>query len=170
ERSTGAHVPIIAMTAHAMKGDRERCLQAGMDGYVPKPLHAKGLFEAVEGHPPSPEAEKRAGEALDLAAILPRFDGDKQLAKEFVDLFLRDDCPRLTAEMRTALERGDRRALERAAHSLKGLAGMLNAKAASDAALEMETIGREGDLAQAQEVWAALETELERLKRAWSQS
>ncbi|MBM4083417.1 MAG: response regulator [Planctomycetes bacterium] len=170
ERSTGAHVPIIAMTAHAMKGDRERCLQAGMDGYVPKPLHAKELFEAVEGHPPSPEAEKRAGEALDLAAILPRFDGDKQLVMEFVDLFLREDCPRLTAEMRAALERGDRRALERAAHSLKGLVGMLNAKAASDAALKLETIGREGDLAQAQEAWAALETELERLRRAWSQS
>jgi CheY-like chemotaxis protein len=48
ERETGRHTPIIAMTAHAMKGDRERCLEAGMDAYVPKPIRAQQIFEAID--------------------------------------------------------------------------------------------------------------------------
>ncbi|HEV2378679.1 MAG TPA: response regulator [Terriglobia bacterium] len=104
EKSTGRHVPIVAMTAHAMKGDRERCLEAGMDGYVAKPIQAAELFAAVEGlASPSGSSsggdhEERAAGGFDREALRARFRDDTGLLRRLADVF-RDDCPRMLADI-----------------------------------------------------------------------
>ncbi|MBI3670340.1 MAG: PAS domain S-box protein [Acidobacteria bacterium] len=168
EKAHGAHVPIIAMTAHAMKGDREKCLEAGMDGYVSKPIRAVDLFAAIEEHVPDPAAapaagEPSPGEVLDRDALVARVEGDKELLTEMVELFLQDS-PRLIAAIREAAARGDAKSLERSAHTLKGSVSNFCAPAATAAAVRLEQMGREGDLAQAAEGCAALEKEIARLK------
>jgi CheY-like chemotaxis protein len=148
EKATGAHIPIIAMTAHALKGDRERCLEAGMDGYVGKPIRAPELLEEIERcvpKAPAPLAElpgpvgapqPAPGEVLDRAVLLEHMAGDPELLAEMVALFLQD-CPQLLAALREALARGDARALKRAAHTLKGTVSNFAAPAATAAALRL---------------------------------
>ncbi len=172
EKAHEGHIPIIAMTAHALKGDRERCLEAGMDGYVAKPIRAADLLGEVERCVPKAPVElpepvgapqSAPGEVLDCAALLEHMEGDPELLAEMVGLFLQD-CPQLLAALREALARGDAGALRRAAHTLKGTVSNFAAPAATAAALRLERMGREGDLSQAAEGCAALETEIERLK------
>jgi CheY-like chemotaxis protein len=169
ERQTKLHLPIIAMTAHAMRGDRERCLQAGMDGYISKPIRADELLAVVEGILP-PTAWDESGEATDMqaAAVFDRtaalayVDGDVDLLREMAETFLADYPLRL-AEIHQAIAAGDSRALMRAAHSLKGGVGCFAAKPTYDAALCLEMMGHGGDLSQAQDACATLEAELSRL-------
>jgi PAS domain S-box-containing protein len=166
EQDTGRHVPIIALTAHAMEGDRDRCLDAGMDGFVSKPLQGEELFRVIAAHcpPASAEEETPAEEPedpgiVDEATALARVGGDLGLFKDLVALF-HDECPGLMAEMRQAIDQNDAPCLRRAAHTLKGSAATLGAKAASEAALRLEMIGRNGDLANAAEAYQALEQAL----------
>jgi CheY-like chemotaxis protein len=171
EKKSGGRIPIIAVTAHAMKGDRERCLEAGMDDYVSKPIEPQQLFDAIERLAPpagveaSAPEEQPAEEILDRDAALARVDGDEELLKDLVVLFL-DDCPKLLSEIRVALARCDSTALTRAAHRLKGTVGNFTASAAFEAARRLEMIGRQGDLTGAEKAFAALEEEIERLKLA----
>ncbi|PYU10577.1 MAG: hypothetical protein DMG29_17240 [Acidobacteria bacterium] len=163
-----------------MKGDKERCLEAGMDGYVSKPVRAKDLFDEIKKHvpsaeapatetsakPPSPEATppvRESAETLDRATLMERLEGDAGLLAEMVGLFLQD-YPRLLAAMREAVARGDAKSLERAAHTLKGAVSNFAAPAATAAALRLELMGRQANLTQAEEALAALEAELDRLK------
>jgi CheY-like chemotaxis protein/anti-sigma regulatory factor (Ser/Thr protein kinase) len=187
EQSTHTHIPIVAMTAHAMKGDRERCLAAGMDAYVAKPLQAQELFEVIEClvRPPSgPEAERpieilppakvevelqveaRPPEPLlDRNVLLARVDGDPELLQEVVGLFL-DDAPRLLSEVRAAVTRRDAPVLERTAHTLKGCVGNFGAKKVFDMARRLEEIGRGGDLSHAEAAWSELEEGMAHFHRA----
>jgi PAS domain S-box-containing protein len=178
EESTGEHMPIVAMTAHAMKGDRERCLEAGMDDYVSKPLQAKELIRVVEGvAAPEPLGEttgqgaaetRRSGPgtpAFDPEIALEQAQGDHELLVEIVDLFL-DELPRQTLLLRDALARQDSNALERTAHKLKGSIGNFGARRAYDAALRLEVIGREERLSDAPAALTELEGETERLREA----
>ena len=172
EKATGAHIPIVAMTAYAMKGDRERCLEAGMDGYVGKPIKAQELFDAIESlvgtsaeAETSAETEQHTDEVFDRDATLARVDGDLEFLMELVELFL-EDSPKLLSRIRDAVARGDSKALERAAHTLKGSVGNFDAKATFEAALKLENMGRNEDLSNAEEAYSALEEELERLKPA----
>jgi PAS domain S-box-containing protein len=164
ERGTGTHLPIVAMTAHAMKGDRERCLAAGMDGYLSKPVQREELIDAVERHSyesPAPEKDRLARKqpGLDRAAVLARLDGDEELLAELAGLFIQDSPKRLSA-IQQAIEQDDAQGLERAAHALKGSVGNFVIPTAVKAAQTLETMGREGDLAAADTAYAVLQEEI----------
>jgi signal transduction histidine kinase/DNA-binding response OmpR family regulator len=170
EQMTGGHIPIIAMTAHAMKGDRERCLEAGMEGYVSKPIHAKTLFETIESlgastagpgafELPAPGSHEK----FDLAAASRLIDADPELLAEIAGLFVAQ-YPRLLADLNGALVRGDGQALESTAHSLRGAVANFGARAAVEAAERIESLGRAGDFSEAREALVLLHDELERIR------
>jgi CheY-like chemotaxis protein len=171
ERSTGRHVPIVALTANAMKGDRERCLEAGMDGYVSKPIRREDLFGAIAAavggrRPPRVAAEERgAARPFDEAEVWQRVQGDHEILQELVGLFL-EEGPRLMCDIREALSLCDGPALTLAAHTLKGSAGVFAGHAAAEAARRLERIGRDGEWARAEEAWAVLQREIARLTPA----
>jgi CheY-like chemotaxis protein len=170
EASTGTHMPIIAMTAHAMKGDRERCLQAGMDAYISKPVQADELVKLIEslasGATALPQADtKESRSVFDRNLALARVDGDEALLADLARLFL-DESPNMLAALQTALAENDAARLERAAHSLKGAVSTFAARDAVDAALKLERLGRAGDLEEAPQACDALESQLERLRIA----
>jgi signal transduction histidine kinase/CheY-like chemotaxis protein/HPt (histidine-containing phosphotransfer) domain-containing protein len=168
EAGTGRYVPIVALTAHAMKGDRERCLAAGMDDYVSKPLRTEDLLAILARLTARPaEAPESADRepAFDREAALARVEGDMGLLQEMVELF----CPqsvRLMTEIRAAVVGVDGPALERGAHNLKGSMGNFAAGAACAAARRMEAIGRDGDWTGAAAACDALEHEVGRLRDA----
>ena len=174
EATTGAHTPIVAMTAHALKGDRERCLEAGMDAYLSKPLRPQELLELLDGlapatvedGAPADEPKSPPPAAFDMAAALERVNGDLELLKELVGLF-RDDCPPRMAEIRRAIDRRDGPSLASAAHYLKGSAGNLGSRPAFEAAGRLERDGRDRNWDRAEQDWAALEDAIGRLEPAF---
>jgi CheY-like chemotaxis protein len=173
ERTTGRHVSIIAMTAHAMKGDRERCLEAGMDGYVSKPLQADALYAAVERRyePTQPESESLRPPPtpdqpppLDLAALREHF-GDDALLKDVAAVFV-ESCPGWQVDIRTAVDARDAARLRTAAHTIKGAVSHFGAQQAYDAAHELEQMGKSGQLDHASAACDTLNHQLDRLRAA----
>jgi CheY-like chemotaxis protein len=139
ERATGGHIPIVAMTAHALRGDRERCLEAGMDGYVSKPIDRLALYAAVERA--SSATTPASSQSFDHAGMLRRLGGDAGLVRDIVVIFA-EDCPRLVDVLRQAVAARDAAAIERGAHALKGSASNLGAGALVEAARALEVLGR----------------------------
>jgi PAS domain S-box-containing protein len=165
EKSTGGHLPIVAMTAHAMQGDRERCLQAGMDAYLPKPLDPKVFLETVERtalqgekSEADPDISKSA-HSVDESALLSRFSGDRKLVLTLVTAFCRD-CPRMMGRIRSAIRARDSAALADAAHALKGSVGNFGASAVFESAREVEKSAREGKLDGTRELYSILESQI----------
>jgi CheY-like chemotaxis protein len=172
EATTGTHLPIVAMTAHAMEGDRERCLAAGMDGYIAKPIRAEDLVDAIEklGRPPAVTGVEstprpREREPIDTASALARVGGDVALLKEMVVLFL-NELPTLLTNLRYAVTGADAKAIERAAHKLKGSVGNFAAHPAFEATGKLEALGRDGSLSTVGPIFADVEIEIQRLKSA----
>jgi signal transduction histidine kinase/CheY-like chemotaxis protein len=171
ERTTGSHVPIIAITAHAMKGDRDRCLAAGMDGYVSKPIQPVQLFVEIArllglASGDSTPADAEAAEVVfNRRAALNRVDGDAQLLAEMVAIF-QEEGPRQLATLREALATGDQELLQRTAHSLKGALSSLDATAAANCARDLEQLARAGDLEAAAQQLAELQQALLKLEAA----
>ncbi|MFQ5473402.1 MAG: response regulator, partial [Dehalococcoidia bacterium] len=169
EKETGAHIPIIAMTAHAMKGDRERCLAAGMDQYLTKPIRARHLYDVIEGTVVSLPQSNAAtdtpstkGNGFDLDEALRTVKGDRDLLEVVVETVL-EETPRLLEAIRRSIADGDPAALRLAAHTLKGSIRYFGQSAAYEHAYRLEKIGREGPLEDAGEVVPVLEGEMARL-------
>ncbi len=155
EQATGQHIPIIAMTAHAFKGDREKCLAAGMDDYLSKPARLAEIEQALtramqalpfsdeSDDPPSrPSAPDKA--VWDRAAALDRLGGDESLLDELIELFFKD-YPVLARRLTEALTRGDLASLREPAHKLKGSLGALGLPATADLAQEIESASQVED-------------------------
>ena len=179
ENVTGGHLPIIAMTASIIKEDQERCLEVGMNDVVSKPIQRPVLMEAIERvviEPAESQTEettaKRAepvpsigtSQIIDTAEFLESIGGEMEIVRDLVGLFLDEDCPKLMTNLREAVARCDSKGVQSAAHALKGLTGEFCAKPAFEAALTLETIGRNGDLSRVEEAYAVLQKEIERLK------
>ena len=178
------HTPIVAMTAHAMEGDRERCLEAGMDDYVSKPLRPADLFEAIlratgvaSGPPPEPariaatvsdhaEAVAVVDEAppvFDRRSALERIGGDGDLLQELTALFL-DDVPARLQALQEAIDAGDAATVRREAHGIKGAAANLSAEETRAVALELEKLGEGEQMEAAPAAYEELAGALERLR------
>lgn len=165
EQAGNKRVPIIAMTAHAMKGDRERCLASGMDGYVAKPVRSRELFATIEeitGHAQhdlaAPHASEPEGDRFDAAQAMQAVGGDRELLKLIADTF-RDEGPKLVHDLRAAVDRQEVATVRRLAHTLKGNSRTLGGVAVSEAALRLEEMAQREDLSQTTDLLAVLEKE-----------
>jgi CheY-like chemotaxis protein len=148
EQGSTRRLPVIAMTAHALAGDRERCLAAGMDGYIAKPLQPRKLLEAVEGASPGCGGEDAPLSAdlepdFDRTEALRRAGGDESLLRDLVQVFL-GTYPAALAELHEAFTRQDGDVLRRVAHRLKGEAGTIGARNVARAAQCLEVPGGTG--------------------------
>jgi len=177
EQAGGGHLPIVALTALAMTGDRDACMKAGMDGYVSKPINSAELFGTLERLFPSrggaatlskpalvPRLRPRT-EVLDVAKLEQNMEGDKAMLRDIVEVYLRD-LPQREKEMSDALALGDAPTLARAAHTMKGLLLTMAAAPAADVALRLEILARCGNLSEAEALVAELRNELSLLSPA----
>jgi CheY-like chemotaxis protein/signal transduction histidine kinase len=168
EISSGRHVPILAMTAYASKEDQERCLEAGVDIYLTKPISTEKLRGALAGFLSS-DQEADAAHPVDLDRAMEAVDGDWELLREGVELFVEYDYPRHLEALTQGLERRDARAVKAAAHGMKGALASFGSRAARDVAQRIEMMGRENDLEGAQSMLEELGVEVERFAAFFAQ-
>jgi two-component system, sensor histidine kinase and response regulator len=171
EKESGTHIPILALTAHSMKMDRDRCLVCGMDNYVAKPVRMHELLVAIKKlahempvfkHKNSDPAFIVSNPVIDKDAILKRMDGDKEILVAVINLFL-ENCPKLMRQIDNAVKLRSSKLLERYAHRLRGSLDLFSSNAASQAALELEKSGRENNLGNIDQAILILRKEIGQL-------
>ena len=180
KREDGKRVPIIAMTAHAMKGDRERCLAAGMDGYLSKPINAQEMIGLVESLARGAVLVTQIAAAIpDTAETSPqvtavvfnpeealiRCSNSHDMVREMIQCFF-NDVDNLLPQMRTALEEGNLAEVSRLGHRMKGTVVYLGARPAEEAALRVERLSERQHPPEAEEAVNAIEHECIVLKAA----
>jgi two-component system sensor histidine kinase/response regulator len=169
ERFSGEHQPVVAMTALAMKGDRDRCITVGMDGYLSKPISPRDLDDVLD----SCQARVDPAEVMVAAAdiedgpicakdLFERIDGDRTFLAELLEL-LREDSPEQIRAARDAVSNQDAAALQRAGHALRGALANLAAPTAASLAGELESMGKAHELTSAATKLSQLEVELGRV-------
>ena len=169
ERISGRHLPIIAMTANAMTGDRERYLNGGMDGYISKPVSPGAIFaeiarcvDGAERKTTMTDESQDPNQMLNRSMLLDRLEGDQALLVELLHVF-QEETPRLLATMKEAIQRRDMLGLSRSAHSLKGAAGTISAIRTATDASKLEQDAKSGDLESCLSSLARLERNVEQL-------
>ncbi len=172
ERECGRRVSIIAMTAHAMKEDRERCLEGGMDDYVSKPIQPRDINEAIQRHTERGALMEKDGarpnpptgeQVFNRKELLDRLDGNEELLVEIVEVFL-GDIPLQMEKLKEALQNGEAAVIQRQAHTMKGAAANINAESMRQAAWEVEMAAKEGNWEKARSLTQVLEMRFEDLR------
>ncbi len=189
EAKTDTHIPILAVTAAALKDDMAICLEAGMDDYISKPIRADEMFVKIKflteqnycntshSKPEVTPSDQNSDNTLinqattkssiDKEAILEQVDGNMEDLKDLLITFI-ENTDQMMAKIGNAVENMDCAALRESAHSLKGTVGFFGAQQAREAALQLEMMGRNGETKDIQKVWSILQSDMQNLKEELS--